>query len=151
MRRSGPKPRGARVTSTRSSPSTRSAGRCCSRGSPHRRRWSRRRASSRLLVRRSSSPALASSANGNRESVSRSPGSGRRTRSSERTSVDPALDVGREVDLQRQVTLLDLLDRMLEKGVVLRGQLVLAIAEVDLVKLDLNVLLGAVDTWERVA
>jgi hypothetical protein len=62
-----------------------------------------------------------------------------------------ATDVGREVDLQRQVTLLDLLDRMLEKGVVLRGQLVLAIAEVELVKLDLTVLLGAVDTWERVA
>jgi hypothetical protein len=65
--------------------------------------------------------------------------------------VDRTPDVGREVDLQRQVTLLDLLDRMLEKGVVLRGQLVLAIAEVELVKLDLNVLLGAVDTWERVA
>jgi hypothetical protein len=65
--------------------------------------------------------------------------------------VDLAPNVGREVDLQRQVTLLDLLDRMLEKGVVLRGQLVLAIAEVDLVKLDLTVLLGAVETWERVA
>jgi len=63
--------------------------------------------------------------------------------------VDRAADVGREVDLQRQVTLLDLLDRMLEKGVVLRGQLVLAVAEVDLVKLDLRVLLGAVDAWER--
>ena len=63
--------------------------------------------------------------------------------------MDRADDVGRQVDLQRQVTLLDLLDRLLEKGVVLRGQLVLAIAEVDLVKLDLTVLLGAVDTWER--
>ena len=65
--------------------------------------------------------------------------------------MDRATDVGREVDLQRQVTLLDLLDRMLEKGVVLRGQLVLAIAEGELVKLDLTGLLGAVDTWERVA
>ena len=55
----------------------------------------------------------------------------------------------RGVDLQRQVTLLDLLDRMLESGVVVRGQLVLAIAEIDLVKLDLSVLLGAVETWER--
>lgn len=55
----------------------------------------------------------------------------------------------RGVDLQRQVTLLDLLDRMLESGVVIRGQLVLAVAEVDLVKLDLSVLLGAVETWER--
>ena len=55
----------------------------------------------------------------------------------------------RGVDLQRQVTLLDLLDRMLESGVVVRGQLVLAVAEIDLVKLDLSVLLGAVETWER--
>src|SRR3954471_24354953 len=151
MRRSRPKPRGSRATCTQSLPSVRSARWFCSRGSRHRRRWSRRRTSSRLLVRRSSSPVRANSESGTRASVSRSPGRGRRTRSSERTSVDPALDVGREVDLQRQVTLLDLLDRMLEKGVVLRGQLVLAIAEVDLVKLDLNVLLGAVDTWERVA
>ena len=57
----------------------------------------------------------------------------------------------RGVDLQRQVTLLDLLDRMLESGVVVRGQLVLAIAEIDLVKLDLSVLLGAVETWENTA
>jgi gas vesicle structural protein len=62
--------------------------------------------------------------------------------------VDRAPD-DREIDLQRQVTLLDLLDRMLESGVVIRGQLVLAIAEIDLVKLDLSVLLGAVETWER--
>jgi hypothetical protein len=66
-------------------------------------------------------------------------------------SVDRDHEVGREVDLQRQVTLLDLLDRVLEKGVVVRGQLVLAIAEVDLVKLDLTVLLGAVETWEKSA
>jgi gas vesicle structural protein len=65
--------------------------------------------------------------------------------------VDHEADLGRDVDLQRQVTLLDLLDRMLEKGVVLRGQIVLAIAEVQLVKLDLTVLLAAVETWERAA
>jgi len=69
---------------------------------------------------------------------------GRRRR---RTCVSQVAERG--VDLQRQVTLLDLLDRMLESGVVVRGQLVLAIAEIDLVKLDLSVLLGAVETWER--
>jgi hypothetical protein len=58
------------------------------------------------------------------------------------------VEVGRQADLQRQVTLLDLLDRMLERGVVVRGQLVLAVADIDLVKLDLRVLLGAVDTLE---
>jgi hypothetical protein len=54
----------------------------------------------------------------------------------------------RDVDLQRQVTLLELVDRILEKGAVLRGQLVLAVADVDLVKVDLNLLLAAAETLE---
>ena len=49
-------------------------------------------------------------------------------------------------DLQRQVTLLDLVDRILHKGAVVRGQVVLAVADVDLVKLDLNLLLASVET-----
>ncbi|HEV2756740.1 MAG TPA: gas vesicle protein GvpJ [Actinomycetota bacterium] len=49
-------------------------------------------------------------------------------------------------DLQRQVTLLDLVDRILDKGAVVRGQVVLSVADVDLVKLDLNLLLASVDT-----
>lgn len=48
-------------------------------------------------------------------------------------------------DLQRQVTLLDLVDRIVEKGAVVRGQIVLSVADVDLVKLDLNLLLASVD------
>ena len=48
-------------------------------------------------------------------------------------------------DLQRQVTLLDLVDRIVEKGAVVRGQVVLSVADVDLVKLDLNLLLASVD------
>ena len=48
-------------------------------------------------------------------------------------------------DLQRQVTLLDLVDRVVEKGAVVRGQVVLSVADVDLVKLDLNLLLASVD------
>lgn len=51
-------------------------------------------------------------------------------------------------DLQRQVTLLDLVDRILDKGAVVRGQVVLAVADVDLVKLDLNLLLASVETLE---
>ena len=61
----------------------------------------------------------------------------------------PTADPQLSVDRQRQVALLDLVDRILEKGAVIRGQLVLAVAEVDLVKLDLSLLLGAVDTLER--
>lgn len=48
-------------------------------------------------------------------------------------------------DLQRQVTLLDLVDRILDKGAVVRGQVVLTVADVDLVKLDLNLLLASVE------
>ena len=54
-------------------------------------------------------------------------------------------DLGRSTDLQRQVTLLDLVDRIIEKGAVVRGQVVLTVAEVDLVKLDLKLLLASVE------
>ena len=49
-------------------------------------------------------------------------------------------------DLERQVTLLDLVDRILDRGAVIRGQLVLSVADVDLVKLDLSLLLASVET-----
>jgi hypothetical protein len=60
----------------------------------------------------------------------------------------PVPDVA--ADLERQVTLLDLVDRIVDKGAVVRGQLVLAVADVDLVKLDLSLLLGAVETLAEV-
>ncbi|MDQ4126085.1 MAG: gas vesicle protein, partial [Actinomycetota bacterium] len=50
--------------------------------------------------------------------------------------------------LERQVTLLDLVDRILEKGAVVRGQVVLTVADVDLVKLDLSLLLASVEALE---
>ena len=45
----------------------------------------------------------------------------------------------------RQVTLLDLLDRLLAGGVVIRGQITLAAAEIDLVELDLALLIASID------
>ena len=62
----------------------------------------------------------------------------------------PVPDLGNRADLQRQVTLLDLVDRILDKGAVVRGQVVLAVADVDLVKLDLNLLLASVETLAQV-
>ena len=59
-------------------------------------------------------------------------------------------DLGNSADLQRQVTLLDLVDRILDKGAVVRGQVVLTVADVDLVKLDLNLLLASVETLAQV-
>ncbi len=51
--------------------------------------------------------------------------------------------------LQEQVTLLELVDRVLEKGVVLSGDIVLAVADVDLVLVQLRALLASVGTIER--
>ncbi len=49
----------------------------------------------------------------------------------------------------RDVTLLEILDRVLDKGVVISGDLVISVADVDLVYLGLKVLLSSVETMER--
>jgi hypothetical protein len=45
----------------------------------------------------------------------------------------------------REVSLVDLLDRLLEGGVVIQGEITLAAADIDLVRLDLRVLVAAID------
>ncbi len=45
---------------------------------------------------------------------------------------------------QREIALVDLLDRLLGGGVVLSGDLTLRIADVDLVRIDLNALISSV-------
>ncbi|MEV5240030.1 gas vesicle protein [Streptomyces cinnamoneus] len=45
---------------------------------------------------------------------------------------------------QRQVALIDLLDRLLSGGVVLTGDLVLSIADIDLVRISLRAVVVAV-------
>jgi|CryBogDrversion2_1035201.scaffolds.fasta_scaffold03564_3 gas vesicle structural protein len=47
------------------------------------------------------------------------------------------------------VTVLDLLDRALDKGVVLWGELVISIADVDLIYVGIKAILCSVDTAER--
>jgi hypothetical protein len=49
------------------------------------------------------------------------------------------------VPAARQVTLLDLLDRLLAGGVVVHGHIVLAAADIELVDLDLAILVAAHD------
>ena len=55
------------------------------------------------------------------------------------------------LDLHRQerVTLLEVLDRALDKGVVISGDIVISVANVDLIYLGLKVLLSSVETMER--
>ncbi len=50
---------------------------------------------------------------------------------------------------QERVTLLEILDRALNKGVVISGDIVISVADVDLVYLGLKVLLSSVETMER--
>jgi hypothetical protein len=49
----------------------------------------------------------------------------------------------------QDVTLLELVDRVLNKGVVLTGDITLSVAGVDLVYVGLRVLLASVSTLER--
>jgi gas vesicle structural protein len=50
---------------------------------------------------------------------------------------------------QQEVTLLELVDRVLNKGVVLTGDVTLSVADVDLVYVGLRVLLASVGTLEE--
>ena len=54
-----------------------------------------------------------------------------------------------EQQLRYQVTLVELVDRVLNKGVVLTGDITLAVADVDLVYVGLRVLLASVGTLEE--
>lgn len=49
---------------------------------------------------------------------------------------------------EREVTLLDLLDRILDKGVIISGDITLSVANVDLIYLGLRLLLTSVDNLE---
>jgi hypothetical protein len=50
---------------------------------------------------------------------------------------------------QHEVTLLELVDRVLNKGVVVSGDITLSVAGVDLVYVGLRLLLASVGTIER--
>ena len=47
---------------------------------------------------------------------------------------------------ERQVTLLETLDRLLNRGVVVAGDVTLSVADVDLIYLGLRLLLSSVET-----
>lgn len=51
--------------------------------------------------------------------------------------------------LQQEVTLVELVDRVLNKGVSLTGDITLSVAGVDLVYVGLRLLLASVSTLER--
>ena len=50
---------------------------------------------------------------------------------------------------RREVTLLELVDRVLDKGVVVSGDITLAVADVDLLYVGLRAVVASVDAVER--
>lgn len=50
---------------------------------------------------------------------------------------------------EKEVTLLDMLDRILNKGVILYGDITISVADVDLIYLGLKLLLTSVETAEQ--
>lgn len=59
------------------------------------------------------------------------------------------LEVRRSPRAERDVALLDLLDRLLAGGIVVQGEIALAAADIDLVHLNLQLIVGAVDAVGR--
>ncbi|WP_436964904.1 gas vesicle protein [Staphylococcus xylosus] len=52
----------------------------------------------------------------------------------------------RETIENKEVGLIDILDVILDKGVAIRGDLIISIANIDLVYLDLRILISSVET-----
>ncbi len=50
---------------------------------------------------------------------------------------------------ERQVTLCEVLDRVLNKGVVLTGEVMITVADIDLLYVGLNVILSSVETMRE--
>jgi hypothetical protein len=53
--------------------------------------------------------------------------------------------------LRSEVTLVELVDRVLNKGVVVTGDITLSVADVDLVYVGLRLLLASAGTLDRIA
>jgi hypothetical protein len=49
-----------------------------------------------------------------------------------------------------ELSLLETVDHILNKGVVIAGEITISVAKVDLVYLGVNILLGSIDTIDRV-
>ena len=54
------------------------------------------------------------------------------------------------LDEEEELSLLETLDHVLDRGLVIAGEVTIAVADIDLVYLGLNILLGSVETVDRV-
>jgi gas vesicle structural protein len=53
------------------------------------------------------------------------------------------------IDRSKDITILELLDRVLNKGVILTGDVVISVADVDLVYLGVKLMLSSFETMEQ--
>ncbi len=53
------------------------------------------------------------------------------------------------IDQSKDITILEILDRVLNKGVVLTGDIVISVADIDLVYLGVKLLLSSVETMQK--
>jgi gas vesicle structural protein len=54
------------------------------------------------------------------------------------------------VDKSKDITILELLDRVLNKGVILTGDIVISVADIDLIYLGVKLMLSSVETMEQI-
>ena len=57
--------------------------------------------------------------------------------------------MGNQSEEQKEMSLLELLDRLLDKGIVIHGDVMISIADIDLIYLGLRLVIGSVDTIRR--
>ncbi len=50
---------------------------------------------------------------------------------------------------QEEVSVLELLDRVLNKGVIINGEIVISVADIDLVYVGIKLMLSSVETMEK--
>jgi hypothetical protein len=60
-----------------------------------------------------------------------------------------ARDDDARLDDARQISLCETLDRVLNKGVVVAGEVIISVADIELIYLNIRVLLTSVETVER--
>jgi gas vesicle structural protein len=53
------------------------------------------------------------------------------------------------IDQSKEITILELLDRVLTKGVILTGDLVISVADIDLIYVGVKLMLSSVETMEQ--
>jgi hypothetical protein len=54
------------------------------------------------------------------------------------------------VDRSKEITILEVLDRVLKKGVILTGDIVISVADIDLVYVGVKLMLSSVETMEQI-